>query len=108
MVDGLPRRRLPKCILQAEANAVCVVLPPPYIGRLAADRDDDDYDIDFYTVGPVPPDHLEAQDSQPSPREQLEVSQSSQLYERYVRMTSLSVCPPQFLVSSCPLQQLFH
>ncbi|KAI0926733.1 hypothetical protein AcV5_007442 [Taiwanofungus camphoratus] len=59
--------------------------------------DDDDYDIDFYTVGPVPPDHLEAQDSQPSPREQLEVSQSSQLYERYVRMTSLSVCPPQFL-----------
>ncbi|EED82367.1 predicted protein, partial [Postia placenta Mad-698-R] len=34
--------------------------------------DDDDYDIDFYTVGPVPPDHLEPQGQQPSPREQLE------------------------------------
>jgi len=34
--------------------------------------DDDDYDIDFYTVGPVPPDHLESQGTQPSPREQLE------------------------------------
>ena len=33
--------------------------------------DDDDYDIDFYTVGPVPP---ESHESQPSPREQLEVS----------------------------------
>lgn len=36
-------------------------------------RDDDDYDIDFYTVGPVPPDRLEPQGQQPSPREQLEV-----------------------------------
>lgn len=34
-------------------------------------RDDDDYDIDFYTVGPTPP---ESHESQPSPREQLEVS----------------------------------
>ncbi|PCH40006.1 hypothetical protein WOLCODRAFT_116479 [Wolfiporia cocos MD-104 SS10] len=34
--------------------------------------DDDDYDIDFYTVGPVPPEHLESQGTQPSPREQLE------------------------------------
>lgn len=36
-------------------------------------RDDDDYDIDFYTVGPVAPEHLETQGTQPSPREQLEV-----------------------------------
>ena len=36
-------------------------------------RDDDDYDIDFYTVGPVAPEHLETQATQPSPREQLEV-----------------------------------
>ncbi|KAI0726458.1 hypothetical protein C8Q72DRAFT_783724, partial [Fomitopsis betulina] len=34
--------------------------------------DDDDYDIDFYTVGPVAPEHLEAPGAQPSPREQLE------------------------------------
>ena len=33
-------------------------------------RDDDDYDLDFYTVDPVPPD---MKDSAPSPREQLEV-----------------------------------
>lgn len=39
------------------------------------DRDDDDYDIDFYTVGPVPPpDVLEAAAPSPSVREQLEVS----------------------------------
>ena len=36
--------------------------------------DDDDYDIDFYTVGPVPPDIIESHAPQPSPREQLEVS----------------------------------
>ncbi|KAI8978802.1 hypothetical protein BD414DRAFT_516765 [Trametes punicea] len=35
--------------------------------------DDDDYDIDFYTVGPVPPDIVDAsQAPRPSPREQLE------------------------------------
>ncbi|KAL7280160.1 hypothetical protein ACG7TL_006579 [Trametes sanguinea] len=36
--------------------------------------DDDDYDIDFYTVGPVPPPPTESerQAPQPSPREQLE------------------------------------
>ncbi|KAL1950745.1 hypothetical protein VTO73DRAFT_5869 [Trametes versicolor] len=34
--------------------------------------DDDDYDIDFYTVGPVPPDIIESHSPQPSPREQLE------------------------------------
>ncbi|KAH9890013.1 hypothetical protein C8Q73DRAFT_747714 [Cubamyces lactineus] len=35
--------------------------------------DDDDYDIDFYTVGPVPPDIIETSPAtQPSPREQLE------------------------------------
>ena len=37
-------------------------------------RDDDDYDIDFYTVGPVPPDVVESQAPTPSVREQLEVS----------------------------------
>ncbi len=36
-------------------------------------RDDDDYDIDFYTVGPVPPDVVESQAQTPSVREQLEV-----------------------------------
>ncbi|KAI0693448.1 hypothetical protein C8T65DRAFT_668057 [Cerioporus squamosus] len=35
--------------------------------------DDDDYDIDFYTVGPIPPDIIESHAPQPSPREQLEV-----------------------------------
>ncbi|KAH9851544.1 hypothetical protein C2E23DRAFT_829650 [Lenzites betulinus] len=34
--------------------------------------DDDDYDIDFYTVGPVAPDIIESLAPQPSPREQLE------------------------------------
>ncbi|TBU45011.1 hypothetical protein BD309DRAFT_861086 [Dichomitus squalens] len=34
--------------------------------------DDDDYDIDFYTVGPCPPDIIESHAPQPSPREQLE------------------------------------
>ncbi|KAL4250756.1 Zn(2)-C6 fungal-type domain-containing protein [Abortiporus biennis] len=34
--------------------------------------DDDDYDIDFYTVGPVAPDIVEPHSPQPSPREQLE------------------------------------
>jgi len=52
------------------------VLPGRYVEFTSesSDRDDDDYDIDFYTVGPVPPDHLESQATQPSPREQLEVS----------------------------------
>ena len=40
---------------------------------MPTDRDDDDYDIDFYTVGPVPPDIIESHAPQPSPREQLEV-----------------------------------
>lgn len=35
--------------------------------------DDDDYDIDFYTVDPVNPDMVDAQTPVPSPREQLEV-----------------------------------
>ncbi|KAF8964208.1 hypothetical protein BDZ97DRAFT_1919159 [Flammula alnicola] len=34
--------------------------------------DDDDYDIDFYTVDPVNPDMLDSQGPAPSPREQLE------------------------------------
>ena len=44
-------------------------------------RDDDDYDIDFYTVGPVAPE-LETQGTQPSPREQLEVRCSRVCVER--------------------------
>ncbi|KZT09351.1 uncharacterized protein LAESUDRAFT_756976 [Laetiporus sulphureus 93-53] len=40
--------------------------------------DDDDYDIDFYTAGPVPPENMEAQEeTPPSPREQLEFLVSS-------------------------------
>ena len=40
----------------------------------AAGRDDDDYDIDFYTVGPVPPSSsVDAHAQSPSVREQLEV-----------------------------------
>ena len=35
--------------------------------------DDDDYDIDFYTVDPVNPDMVDSQTPVPSPREQLEV-----------------------------------
>lgn len=35
--------------------------------------DDDDYDIDFYTVDPVNPDMVESNGPMPSPREQLEV-----------------------------------
>ena len=37
--------------------------------------DDDDYDIDFYTVDPVNPDMVDSQTPVPSPREQLEVWQ---------------------------------
>ena len=35
--------------------------------------DDDDYDIDFYTVDPINPDMVDSQMPVPSPREQLEV-----------------------------------
>jgi hypothetical protein len=35
--------------------------------------DDDDYDIDFYTVEPINPDMAEPSSPMPSPREQLEV-----------------------------------
>ena len=46
--------------------------------------DDDDYDIDFYTVDPINPDMLDPQTPVPSPREQLEVcpmiNYSSQLF----------------------------
>lgn len=35
--------------------------------------DDEDYDIDFYTVDPVHPDMLDPSAPTPSPREQLEV-----------------------------------
>lgn len=41
--------------------------------------DDDDYDIDFYTVDPVHPDMADAQTPSPSPREQLEVGSFSSL-----------------------------
>lgn len=36
--------------------------------------DDEDYDIDFYTVDPVSPDNNDSQSVIPSPREQLEVN----------------------------------
>ena len=35
--------------------------------------DDDDYDIDFYTVEPIHPEATEPQNPMPSPRLQLEV-----------------------------------
>jgi hypothetical protein len=38
--------------------------------------DDEDYDIDFYTVDPVNPEMVESHGPMPSPREQLEVSHS--------------------------------
>ena len=58
-------------------NPCCKAVNPHLVARDAnivpTDRDDDDYDIDFYTVGPVPPDIIESHAPQPSPREQLEV-----------------------------------
>ena len=36
-------------------------------------RDDDDYDIDFYTVDPIPTEVNDPQSSSLSPREQYEV-----------------------------------
>lgn len=36
--------------------------------------DDNDYDIDFYTVDPVNPELVDTHATMPSPREQLEVS----------------------------------
>lgn len=42
-----------------------------FVYRRTIYRDDDDYDIDFYTVDPVPP---EMSETPPSTREQLEVS----------------------------------
>lgn len=48
-------------------------------------RDDDDYDIDFYTVGPVPPDVAESQAPSPSVREQLEVGLHKFLRDGYYR-----------------------
>jgi hypothetical protein len=45
--------------------------------------DDEDYDIDFYTVDPVPG----MTDSSPSPREQLEVSQRRFIFIKPVRLT---------------------
>ena len=38
-----------------------------------SDSDDDDYDIDFYTVEPAADMSDDSQSPQPSPREQLEV-----------------------------------
>ena len=52
-----------------------------------ATRDDDDYDIDFYTVGPVPPaGSVDSHAPSPSVREQLEVST-----RRCPRVTELSL-----------------
>ena len=41
--------------------------------RRKPNLDDDDYDIDFYTVDPINPDMVDSQTPVPSPREQLEV-----------------------------------
>lgn len=46
--------------------------------------DDEDYDIDFYTVDPVP----DLTDSSPSPREQLEVSRRRFIFIKAVRLTA--------------------
>jgi len=61
--------------------------------------DDDDYDIDFYTVDPVHPDMVDAQMPSPSPREQLEVGNF--LVTEIGNSTHLSIIfsITQFLVS---------
>lgn len=69
--------------------------------------DDEDYDIDFYTVDPVP----DMTDSSPSPREQLEVSQRRFIFIKAVRLTALNfdvflglVLGTMFPISvNCPL-----
>lgn len=72
----MPGRCLPQRLLPTETYAVRIWLFPWDCGDILTSmtgRDDDDYDIDFYTVGPVPPDIIESHAPQPSPREQLEV-----------------------------------
>lgn len=55
--------------------------------------DDDDYDIDFYTVDPINPDGHDG--TTPSPREQLEVRESHTESD-----TLTKAIPHQFLVSA--------
>ncbi|OBZ68942.1 hypothetical protein A0H81_11103 [Grifola frondosa] len=62
--------------------------------------DDDDYDIDFYTVGPVPPDIIQSHAPQPSPREQLEV-RTNHCFSHDCFFSSLRLSQ-QFLVSFPP------
>ncbi|CCM05930.1 uncharacterized protein FIBRA_08169 [Fibroporia radiculosa] len=72
--------------------------------------DDDDYDIDFYTVGPVPPDHLESsQATQPSPREQLEFLgyyRAAHALARISRQMSRQLWRPATESDGIPLNEL--
>ncbi|KAI0755265.1 hypothetical protein C8Q80DRAFT_1216974 [Daedaleopsis nitida] len=74
--------------------------------------DDDDYDIDFYTVGPVPPAIIESHAPQPSPREQLEVCQSLGYYRaahalaRIARQMSRQLWRPATESDGVPLEVL--
>jgi hypothetical protein len=52
-------------------------------------RDDDDYDIDFYTAEPVPQEIPDSSTPVPSPREQLEVNKQC-YYLRVSILTHLS------------------
>jgi hypothetical protein len=61
--------------------------------------DDDDYDIDFYTVDPVDPDMVDAQGPSPSPREQLEVGNFPVTEIRNSTYLSIIFSMTQFLVS---------
>ncbi|KAH9948835.1 hypothetical protein B0H21DRAFT_204183 [Amylocystis lapponica] len=74
--------------------------------------DDDDYDIDFYTVGPVPPDVVETHAPQPSPREQLEMPQFLGYYRaahalaRIARQMSRQLWRPATESDGIPLEVL--
>lgn len=50
--------------------------------NLFASSDDDDYDIDFYTVDPLPAEMNDAQGMSMSSREQLEVRRNEPCLER--------------------------
>ncbi|KZT64930.1 hypothetical protein DAEQUDRAFT_569812 [Daedalea quercina L-15889] len=71
--------------------------------------DDDDYDIDFYTVGPVAPEHLDTQSTQPSPREQLEFLgyyRASHALARIARQMSRQLWRPATESDGIPLDIL--
>ncbi|KAL6308423.1 hypothetical protein BKA93DRAFT_815437 [Sparassis latifolia] len=69
--------------------------------------DDDDYDIDFYTVGPIPPDEIESHAPQPSPREQLEgYYRASHALARVARQMSRQLWRPATESDGIPLDVL--